>query len=78
MIDIINVVVIWCREVRIETGRCDVVPFLGRDGGGACVERGGAARCRERCHYFAIGGLSTFVGWRDRYSGAVVTTGMLQ
>jgi hypothetical protein len=77
MIDIINVVVVWCGEVRIETGRRDVVPFLGRDGGGAGVERGRAARCRERCHYFAIRGLSTFVGWCDRYPGAVVTTGCL-
>ena len=77
VIDIINIVVVWCREVRIETGRCDVVPFLGRDGGGAGVEGGRAARCRERCHYFAIRGLSTFVGWCDRHSGTVVTTGWL-
>lgn len=43
VIDIINGVVVWCGEVRVETGSCDVVPFLGRDARGFSVERGRAA-----------------------------------
>lgn len=31
VVDVINVMVVWCREVRVEAGRCDVVPFLRRD-----------------------------------------------
>jgi hypothetical protein len=74
VIDVINVMVVWCREVRIETGRCDVVPFIGRDGGRSSVEGGRAARCGKRSHDFAVRGLTAFVRWGDGHSGAVMTT----
>ena len=38
VIDVINIMMVWCREIRVETGRCDVIPFLRRDVGRSGVE----------------------------------------